>query len=107
LSQALRSTDVRARLGGDEFTVIMEGLPHADIAMSAAAKLVMAMQTPFVIEQQRTIDVTASIGVAFYQGGAATAAALVRQADEMLYRAKRSGRNNVQATALPVEGSRP
>ncbi len=107
LSQGLRATDVRARLGGDEFTVIMEGLPHADIAVSAAAKLVTAMQTPFVIEQQRTIDVTASIGVAFYQGGAGTAAALVRQADEMLYRAKRSGRNNVQAAALPVAGGRP
>lgn len=105
LSQGLRSSDVRARLGGDEFTVIMEGLPHADIALSAATKLVMAMQAPFAIEQQRTINVTASIGLAFYQGGAATAAALVKQADEMLYSAKRAGRNNVQAATLLIEGS--
>lgn len=54
------------------------------------------MQTPFTVEPQRTINVTASIGLAFYQGGAATSAALVKQADEMLYRAKRAGRNNVQ-----------
>ena len=106
LSQGLRSSDVRARLGGDEFTVIMEGLPHADIAAAAATKLVMAMQTPFTVEPQRTINVTASIGLAFYQGGAATAAALVKQADEMLYRAKRAGRNNVQVAPLPVEGGR-
>ena len=106
LSQGLRSSDVRARLGGDEFTVIMEGLPHADIAVSAATKLVTAMQAPFVIEQQRTIDITASIGLAFYQGGTATAAALVGKADEKLYQAKRAGRNNVQAAALPVEGDR-
>ncbi|BEP39004.1 hypothetical protein GmRootV11_59780 (plasmid) [Variovorax sp. V11] len=104
LSQGLRSSDVRARLGGDEFTVIMEGLPHADIAVSAAAKLVVAMQAPFDIEQQPTIRVTASIGVAFYQGGGTTAAALVKQADEMLYRAKRAGRNNVQVAPLPVDG---
>ena len=104
LSQGLRSSDVRARLGGDEFTVIMEGLPHADIAVAAATKLVLAMQTPFTVEPQRTISVTASIGLAFYQGGAASAAALVKQADEMLYRAKRAGRNNVQAAPLPTEG---
>jgi len=104
LSQGLRSSDVRARLGGDEFTVIMEGLPHADIAVSAAAKLVVAMQAPFDIEQQPTIRVTASIGVAFYQGGGTSAAALVKQADEMLYRAKRAGRNNVQVAPLPVDG---
>ncbi|MGJ7492238.1 PAS domain-containing protein [Variovorax sp. ZT4R33] len=103
LSQGLRSSDMRARLGGDEFTVVMEGLSNADIAVSAAAKLVRAMQTPFAIEQRR-IKVTASIGLAFYQGGAATAAALVKQADEMLYRAKRAGRNNVQTAALPIEG---
>jgi diguanylate cyclase (GGDEF)-like protein/PAS domain S-box-containing protein len=105
LTQGLRSSDVRARLGGDEFTVIMEGLPNADIAVSAAAKLIMSMHMPFAIEQ-RTIDITASIGLAFYQGGAATAAALVKQADEMLYQAKRSGRNNVQAAALPIDGGR-
>jgi len=105
LSQGLRSSDVRARLGGDEFTVIMEGLPNADIALSTAAKLVAAMQAPFALESQLTISITASIGLAFYQGGGATAATLVRRADEMLYQAKRSGRNNVKAALLPVENS--
>ena len=62
------------------------------------------LQAPFDIEQQPTIRVTASIGVAFYQGSGTTAAALVKQADEMLYRAKRAGRNNVQVSPLPVEG---
>jgi len=105
LSQGLRSSDVRARLGGDEFTVIMEGLPNADIALSTAAKLVATMQAPFALESQLTISITASIGLAFYQGGDATAATLVRRADEMLYQAKRSGRNNVKAALLPVENS--
>ncbi|MDM0041225.1 PAS domain-containing protein [Variovorax sp. J22G21] len=106
LSQALRSSDVRARLGGDEFTVIMEGLPNADVAASAAEKLINAMRVPFAI-QQRTIVITTSIGLAFYQGGTATAAALIKRADEMLYQAKRSGRNNVQAASLPIEGNQP
>ena len=103
LSQALRSGDVRTRLGGDEFTVIVEGLPHVDAGVSAAAKLIKAMQVPFVIEE-RTIIVSTSIGLAFYQGGSATAGALVKQADEMLYQAKGAGRNNFQVAPLSVPG---
>jgi diguanylate cyclase (GGDEF)-like protein len=57
--------------------------------------------------EPQTIRITVSIGLAFYQGGTATAAALVKQADEMLYQAKRSGRNNVQAAPLPIDGDRP
>lgn len=105
LSRTLRSSDAVARLGGDEFTVIMEGLPAPDVAATVAAKIVQAMRTPFVVDQQ-TIDVTTSIGLAFYQGDAMTVEALVRQADVMLYQAKGAGRNNVQVALRLVEGGR-
>jgi diguanylate cyclase (GGDEF)-like protein len=63
------------------------------------------MGTPFVLGQQ-SLDITTSIGLAFYQGDATTVEALVKQADVMLYQAKGAGRNNVQM-ALPVaEGAR-
>ena len=105
LSQTLRSTDTVARLGGDEFTVIMEGLPRPEVASTVAAKIVQAMSTPFFIEQQ-AINVTTSIGLAFYQGDATTAEALVQQADVMLYQAKGLGRNNVQVALRLIEGGR-
>jgi diguanylate cyclase (GGDEF)-like protein/PAS domain S-box-containing protein len=105
LSRTLRSGDTVARLGGDEFTVIMEGLPTPDVASSVAAKIVQAMRAPFVIDQQ-AIDITASIGLAFYQGDATTVEALVRQADVMLYQAKGAGRNNVQGALRLVEGGK-
>jgi diguanylate cyclase (GGDEF)-like protein len=105
LSQTLRSSDTVARLGGDEFTVIMEGLPRPEIASIVAAKIVEAMSTPFVIDQQ-TVNVTTSIGLAFYQGGATTVEGLVQQADVMLYQAKGAGRNNVQVALRLVEGGR-
>ena len=106
LSQALRVSDVRARLGGDEFTAVMEALPNAEVAASAAEKLIEAMRVPFAI-QQRTIVISTSIGLAFYRGGTTTADALVKQADEMLYQAKRAGRNNVQAAPVPIEDAQP
>jgi len=105
LSQTLRSTDTVARLGGDEFTVIMEGLPRPEVASTVAAKIVQAMSLPFFIEQQ-AISVTASIGLAFYQGDATTVEALVQQADVMLYQAKDAGRNNVQVALRLIEGGR-
>ena len=105
LSQTLRSTDTVARLGGDEFTVIMEGLPRPEVASTVAAKIVQAMNTPFFIEQQ-AINVTTSIGLAFYQGDATTVEALVQQADVMLYQAKGAGRNNVQVALRLIEGRR-
>jgi diguanylate cyclase (GGDEF)-like protein/PAS domain S-box-containing protein len=104
LSQTLRSSDTVARLGGDEFTVIMEGLPRPEVASTVAAKIVQAMATPFVIEQQ-AMEVTTSIGLAFYQGEAITADALIKQADVMLYQAKGAGRNNVQVAVRVVEGA--
>jgi len=114
LSQVLRSTDTVARLGGDEFTVIMEGLPRPEVASNVAAKIVQAMGSPFVIEQQ-TINVTTSIGLAFYQGEVVRAArspegapmsaeAFVKRADIALYQAKGAGRNNVQVAPGVIEG---
>ena len=102
LSRTLRASDTVARLGGDEFTVIMESVPRPEVAGSVAAKIIQAMNTPFVIERQTTISVTTSIGLAFFQGGSTTAEALVKQADEMLYQAKGAGRNNVQAAPLAL-----
>ncbi|MBI5719371.1 MAG: PAS domain-containing protein [Burkholderiales bacterium] len=105
LVQTLRSTDTVARLGGDEFTVIMEGLPRAEVAAAVAAKIVAAMGQPFTLDEQ-SVRVTTSIGLAFFQGGAATAAELVKQADQMLYEAKAAGRNNFQVNLRLIEGGR-
>jgi len=103
LLQTLRSSDTVTRLGGDEFTVIMESLPKPETAALVAAKIVQAVSAPFTIDQQ-TIKVTTSIGVAFYQGGSVSAETLTKQADEMLYRAKGAGRNNVQVAPHVVGG---
>lgn len=104
LTQTLRSTDTVARLGGDEFTVMLEGVPSSGVAASVAAKIVRAMSTPFVIEQQ-SIAVTTSIGLACYQGGDVSTETLIKQADEMLYQAKAAGRNTYRTNPLSRDGA--
>jgi diguanylate cyclase (GGDEF)-like protein/PAS domain S-box-containing protein len=92
LSRAVRSTDIIARLGGDEFTVIMENISKRDDAEKIAAKIIAAMRPLFMLEG-RPLSITASIGVAYFNGTSADAKSLIRQADEMLYQAKARGRD--------------
>ena len=67
--------------------------------LGVAGKIVSALARPFAIDGQR-VEVSASVGVAFYAGGPATPKQFMGMADEMLYRAKSAGRNNYQLSAV-------
>jgi diguanylate cyclase (GGDEF)-like protein len=91
----LRAGDLLARYGGEEFVVV---LPEAGDSVAAIR----------AIERVRasTPEVTASAGVALWDGRE-PAAHLIRRADGALYEAKRGGRDRtVLAAALKVV-SRP
>jgi len=98
LTHAMRASDTIARLGGDEFTVIMEHLQRADDAAALAAKIVGVMQAPFDLSGT-VVSVSASIGVAYYQGEDVTPAELLNRADMLLYEAKQAGRNTFRTGA--------
>ncbi|MBI3228731.1 MAG: diguanylate cyclase, partial [Burkholderiales bacterium] len=101
LCHSLRTADSVARLGGDEFTVIMHNLARTEDAHAIADKVVQVMQQSFVLEELE-LHVSASIGLAYFAGGDASAEALMNQADMMLYSAKRSGRNTWRAAPLAL-----
>jgi diguanylate cyclase (GGDEF)-like protein len=89
----VRSTDTVARLGGDEFALILEGLGSPEDGRNLAEKVVDGVRPPFEIGS-RTLAVTASAGVAFYDGTAEIDPdELVRRADAALYAAKNAGRD--------------
>jgi diguanylate cyclase (GGDEF)-like protein len=93
LESGLRETDVAARLSGDEFVVILDGLAACDEAVGVATKLLHAIRAPMQLAG-KTLDVTASMGLAWLDGSAeADAQALMVRADRALYRAKAAGRN--------------
>ena len=101
LTKSTRSTDFVARLGGDEFTVILEALSDPGDAERIARKILTALRDPFILDE-RTLQVSASVGVAGYGGGTLSSEALIRKADEMLYQAKGAGRNNFQVSLTPA-----
>jgi diguanylate cyclase (GGDEF)-like protein len=88
----VRQTDSFARLAGDEFVAVIEDLDQPDAVRLVAAKIIEAMQSPFLIEGVSR-SVTASIGVAIANGLTDDPDSLLRKADAALYCAKREGRN--------------
>lgn len=102
LTHAMRASDTIARLGGDEFTVITERIHRVEDAAALAAKIVGVMQAPFDLSGT-VVSVSASIGLAFYQGEDITPAELLNRADMLLYEAKQAGRNTFRTDTAPAE----
>ncbi|WP_084418565.1 PleD family two-component system response regulator [Henriciella litoralis] len=97
----VRPKDIVCRPGGEEFLVIMPETT-GDLACSAGERIRRAIAAdPFVVDprQGAMIDVTVSAGVATFAGENDTAADMLKRADDALYRAKSSGRNQVMSIA--------
>lgn len=85
LRVAVRQSDTVARLAGDEFTVLADG-PNEE-ATALMAKIEACFLEPFVVGE-RTLPVSASIGVALYPRDGADIEDLMQHADRSMYEAK-------------------
>jgi diguanylate cyclase (GGDEF)-like protein/PAS domain S-box-containing protein len=92
LANTLRRDDTLARPGGDEFVILWDGLKTAQDAAQVARRVQDILQRPFTIEG-RTLNVTASIGVAIYPDDGRDFGELLKNAETALYDAKEGGRN--------------
>lgn len=98
LQDHLRVSDVAARYGGEEFAVMMVNIDRGE-AVEAAERLRRVIERhAFAREEiQPSGNLTVSLGVAGCPADGETAEALMGKADEALYRAKREGKNRVDA----------
>lgn len=96
----VRNVDLACRYGGEEFVVIMPDTDQSFAYMVAERVRQQVANQPFQIDKAPgEIRVTISIGVTTSEGKGDTAEAVMRRADEALYRAKRDGRNRVVSAA--------
>ncbi len=93
LTAMTRGVDVVARFGGDEFVAFAE-VDHEGDALDMAERIRKGLSAPVTIGEAHLV-VTASIGVVVTADSTTTAAALLRDADNAMYEAKRSGRDQV------------
>jgi diguanylate cyclase (GGDEF)-like protein len=89
LRQAVRGLDTVARLGGDEFGIL---LPEVDGAGAIALAERLRLQLREALAG-RGDDVTFSIGVATFVRPPSSVDEMILRADELMYRAKRSGKD--------------
>jgi diguanylate cyclase (GGDEF)-like protein/PAS domain S-box-containing protein len=82
-----REEDTIARWGGDEFILLMEDVQQPDNPLLFTQRLVTALCEPMTLDQ-RTLTVSASVGLAIFPADGQTAASLIQAADRAMYQAK-------------------
>lgn len=110
LVEETRADDTVARVGGDEFVLIFDGLSDRDRLSDIAARVIKRLTEPIPF-QGEVCQVSASIGVAIWGGGAvADHKQLLADADLALYASKNKGRARhsfyTQGMMLPGMGQK-
>lgn len=95
MQSVLREGDTIARLGGDEFVAILVNQNSEMESLDVLKRVLDVISAPIYIADNEVI-VSISIGVTFYpQKGDVGIDILLRQADQAMYHAKQSGKNQI------------
>lgn len=97
IKNCLRATDIVSRLGGDEFTVLLPHIKQPLDSSTVAEKILKTVSSPYML-QGNEIQVTVSIGISVYPFDNKDTNELIKLADQAMYDAKRSGRNQYKMT---------
>ena len=96
IKAAIRDTDTLARLGGDEFVIILDELSSQHYLEVTLARILAACKAKISLRAIE-MQVSASIGIALYpnviDNFGDDAEALLVQADQAMYVAKKQGKN--------------
>jgi diguanylate cyclase (GGDEF)-like protein len=104
LSSALRSAESVGRYGGEEFLIVLYPCNESS-AWKLMERLRQHVDAKAVLAEGEEIHTTISLGAAVvFETAEIESGALVRVADQALYRAKNGGRNRSEISLLPSEG---
>ncbi len=98
LNKLKRSEDILARYGGDEFAIILPGagIEQAYMIAERIREKIGLMQMNDS-EHKKSVGITVSIGVASYPMSAGTEKDIFMLTDNMMYKAKAKGKDQVYA----------
>jgi len=99
LRNEVQTSDATARLGGEEFAVLLHDTSHSEAYEIAERLRDEIANIRFEDPTLKSLTVTASIGLVELHSGEALHHALQR-ADELMYTAKRTGKNRTIAWKL-------
>ncbi|MGO1617137.1 MAG: GGDEF domain-containing protein, partial [Oceanisphaera sp.] len=91
LKKSLRETDFIARFGGEEFIILLKGISQQDLDKPLQKLREKVKHIPFRFKEN-SVTITVSLGATLFKTGDSIHSAIER-ADQALYRAKNSGRD--------------
>lgn len=97
LTNGIRRSDTVGRLGGDEFVIILNDIKDLKSVYDVTENLLASLSKPFLISEQ-TVSVSASIGIAVYPKDGECIDALLKTADQQMYRVKNAGGRAYRST---------
>jgi len=105
LTGLIRESDTLARIGGDEFGFVLPKMAKKDDLKKIGKKLQKALEPPFVLEDL-SIDVSASMGAAFYPQHGNDVDTLIQRADVAMYVAKQEN-SGITLYSKELDGHSP
>jgi diguanylate cyclase (GGDEF)-like protein len=101
MESQLRDIDHLARWGGEEFLALLPATAGRD-ALALAERLCERVRSVPLVKEEQRVPLTASIGVAEWQGPQDSLDALLGRADGALYSAKHAGRDRAVVASAGV-----
>jgi diguanylate cyclase (GGDEF)-like protein/PAS domain S-box-containing protein len=89
----VRESDTVARMGGDEFAILLINIKNIEECETIITKILDSINEPYTLVNNESVNVSASIGVTLYPHDNVPSDMLLRHADQAMYVAKESGKN--------------
>lgn len=103
VQRQVRKADLVFRLGGDEFLVLLPQLANSTEAAQIAQRVLNSLAEPMLIEGIE-VQISGSIGISIFPRDGMDMQSLVNAADNAMYHAKQSGKNNWQFYSAELSG---
>jgi len=95
IQHCIRASDSVARLGGDEFVIVLMNIANQSGVEKVAEKILERLTQPFHIGNE-VAHISASIGITICPNDGDKLEALMKNADQAMYRAKELGRDRFE-----------
>jgi diguanylate cyclase (GGDEF)-like protein len=93
IKKVIRQEDTLARIGGDEFSLIIEDVSDKNYIDILAKKILNSVSTPLKYDN-KTIDISCSIGISIFPLNSSSKDELIDLADHAMYKAKKDGKKD-------------
>lgn len=103
IQRQVRKADLVFRLGGDEFLVLLPQLANSTEAAQIAQRVLKSLAEPMLLEGIE-LQISGSLGISIFPRDGMDIQALVNAADNAMYHAKQSGKNNWQFFSADLSG---